>query len=85
MHLEILRRYYGDDIELVVNAPQAENIESYPGNALRLGAVGRDVVTMQAALNRISQNYPAIPKINPVNGIFTTHMEPVPADFQPNR
>ena len=65
-----------------MNAPQAENIESYPGNALRLGAVGRDVVTMQAALNRISQNYPAIPKINPVNGIFTTHMEQSVRQFQ---
>lgn len=80
--LEILRRYYGDDIELVVNAPQAENIESYPGTALRLAAVGRDVVTMQAALNRISQNYPAIPKINPVNGIFTAQMEQAVRQFQ---
>lgn len=37
---------------------------------------------MQAALNRISQNYPAIPKINPVNGIFTTDMEQSVRQFQ---
>lgn len=61
--MEILRHYYGDDIELVVNAPIQDITQSYPGNPLRLGSVGEEVAVVQTSLNRISQNYPAIPKI----------------------
>lgn len=61
--LEILRSYYGNDIELVVGAPVAEQRETYPGTPLRLGSVGPYVLLVQVALNRISQNYPAIPKV----------------------
>ena len=67
--MEILRHYYGDNIELVVDAPIQDLTDSYPGTPLRLGSVGRDVVIVQAMLNRISQNYPAIPKIT-ADGIF---------------
>ena len=38
--MEILRHYYGDDIELVVNAPIQDITQSYPGSSLRLGSVG---------------------------------------------
>ena len=64
--MEILRHYYGDDIELVVNAPIQDITQSYPGSPLRLGSVGEEVAVVQTSLNRISQNYPAIPKIQPV-------------------
>ena len=67
---EILQYYYGDDIELVPNAPIMNISESYPGTPLQLGSTGPFVTSIQSALNRISQNYPAIPKINPVDGIF---------------
>ena len=67
---EILQYYYGDDIELVPNAPISNISESYPGVPLQLGSTGPFVTSIQSALNRISQNYPAIPKINPVDGIF---------------
>ena len=36
--MSILRRYYGDDIELVVNAPVQDLRSSYPGTPLRLGS-----------------------------------------------
>ena len=68
--VEILRRYYGDDIELVNDAPIQDITESYPGEPLRVGALGDDVQLIQVALNRISRNYPAIPKISPVTGTF---------------
>lgn len=68
--VEILKRYYGDDIELVVDAPIRDLTLSYPGSPLRLGDTGPNVVIVQAMLNRISQNYPAIPKVYPATGVF---------------
>lgn len=68
--LEILQYYYGDDIEIVQNAPIRSGIESYPGTPLEVGDAGNEIKTIQVQLNRISNNYPAIPKINPSNGIF---------------
>ena len=68
--VEILRHYYGDNIELVVDAPIQDMITSYPGTPLRRGSAGPDVAVVQAMLNRISQNYPAIPKISPASGAF---------------
>lgn len=67
--LPILRNYYGRDIEIVPDAPKADYTESYPGTALRVGSRGRSVALIQTALNRISQNFPAIPKLS-VDGIF---------------
>lgn len=67
---QILQRYYGTNIELV-QAAQVRNIESsYPGTALRLGSSGTAVSTIQRQLNRIRRNYPAIPEISPVDGVF---------------
>ena len=68
--VEILKYYYGDDIEIVTNAPMEGVTESYPGTPLRLGSTGPAVTVVQVSLNRISQSYPAIPKINPVDGIY---------------
>ena len=67
--VEILRTYYGEDVELVVNAPVQTGSESYPGSPLRVGSIGPYVGYLQVALNRISQNYPAIPKI-PISNLF---------------
>ncbi len=80
--VEILRYYYGDDIEIVDNAPVRGITESYPGTALRSGSTGPYVTVIQSALNRISQNYPAIPKINPVDGIFGPQTESAVRQFQ---
>ena len=80
--MEILRRYYGDKIELVTNAPVLGIQRSYPGTPLRVGSSGEDVVVVQASINRISQSYPAIPKIYPVDGIFGRDTENAVKKFQ---
>ena len=80
--LEILRFYYGDDIEIVTNAPMAGITESYPGIPLRVGSRGPDVTVVQTSLNRIGQNYPAIPKVSPVDGIFGPQTEAAVKAFQ---
>ena len=67
---EILQYYYGNDIGIVENAPIDANIPSYPNVPLRVGSSGNDVKTIQLQLNRIRQNYPAIPLIENPNGIF---------------
>ncbi len=67
---EILQYYYGDNIELVENAPVQAIEESYPGSPLVVGSAGNDVIIFQRQLNRIARNYPAIPKIDITTGIF---------------
>lgn len=79
---DILRYYYGDDINIIENAPIASNVESYPGFPLKLGSSGNEVLTIQRQLNRIAVNYPSIPTITNVNGIFGTQTEDAVKQFQ---
>lgn len=78
---QILRSYYGD-VEIVANAPVQDYMSSYPGTPLRRGSVGPNVVVVQTELNRISQNYPAIPKVSAVDGIFGAATENSVTAFQ---
>ena len=78
---QILRSYYGN-VEIVNNAPVQGITSSYPGTPLRRGTSGPSVVTIQTELNRISQSYPAIPKISPVDGIFGAQTEASVRRFQ---
>lgn len=78
---QILRSYYGN-VEIVNNAPIQGITSSYPGTPLRRGTTGPSVVVIQTELNRISQSYPAIPKINPVDGIFGAQTEAAVRRFQ---
>ncbi len=78
----IIQYYYGDDVEVVVNAPIAENVPSYPGTPLRSGDLNESVRRMQLYLNRISVNYPAIPKIVNVVGRFDENTENAVRAFQ---
>lgn len=80
--VEILENYYGNTIEIVTDAPVADNQPSYPGTPLRLGDNGNDVLTKQIQLNRISKNYPAIPKIDTVDGVFALSTEEAVRAFQ---
>ncbi len=80
--MEILRHYYGNDIELVVDAPIQDITASYPGTPLQLGSVAQNVTVVQAMINRISQNYPAIPKISPVTGVFEEDTRDAVLSFQ---
>ncbi len=79
---EILQRYYGNDIELVQNVP-VENIpESAPTVPLGEGDAGFEIELLQRKLNRISLNYPGIPKIYPVDGFFDTSTTDAVRKFQ---
>ncbi len=78
---QIIRSYYGN-VELVTNAPVQGYTSSYPGRLLRRGTTGPGVVVIQTELNRISQAYPAIPKISPVDGIFGAQTEAAVRKFQ---
>ncbi len=79
--LEILRYYYGNDIRI----RESNNIEdaqaSYPG-ILRIGSSGQEVFEMQEFLNAIAVNYPIIPVIFPVNGVFEENTEAAVRAFQ---
>lgn len=78
---QIIRSYYGD-VEIVNNAPVQGITSSYPGTPLRRGTTGPSVVTVQVMLNRISQSYPAIPKVPTVDGIFGSRTEASVRKFQ---
>lgn len=78
---QILRSYYGN-VETVLNAPIRGITSSYPGTPIQRGSTGPNVVVIQTSLNRISQNYPAIPKISAVDGIFGSRTEATVIAFQ---
>ncbi len=78
---QILRSYYGN-VEIVPNAPIRGITASYPGTPLQRGSSGPNVVVLQVSLNRIAQNYPAIPKIPAVDGIFGSRTEASVRAFQ---
>ena len=67
---EILQFYYGEDIDLIRSTEIRAAAPSYPGIPQEKGMVGSDVQTIQIQLNRIAQNFPAIPKIADADGIF---------------
>lgn len=78
---EILRFYYGEDITFP-NAPVISGVpESYPGSPLRLGDNGPAVRTIQEQLNRISNNYPLIPKVR-TTGNFDEATQEAVTTFQ---
>ena len=79
---QILQYYYGDDIDVVTDAPVSSRTASYPGRPLRRGSVGEDVRTVQRVLNRIGMNFPAIPPIRDTGGIFDLSTEQAVRAFQ---
>lgn len=81
-YMEILKNYYGDNIELKKSSDIRGIEESYGGTPLKIGSTGEDVETIQKQLNRISNNYPAISKIEPVNGEFDSQTEAAVKAFQ---
>ena len=78
---DILTRYYGEGIEIVRNVPVEPAGSSYPGSPLRRGDIGQNVSRIQIELNRVSQNYPAIPKVT-VDGVFGEETEASVRAFQ---
>ena len=67
--IQILRNYYGSSI-YIDTAEEISGIpSSWPGYDLSVGSSGSKVRQMQQQLNRIHQNYPAIPTVT-ADGIF---------------
>lgn len=67
--VQILRNYYGSSI-YINTADEISGIpSSWPGYDLSVGSSGSKVRQMQQQLNRIHQNYPAIPTVT-ADGIF---------------
>lgn len=67
--IQILRNYYGSNI-YIDTAEEISGIpSSWPGYDLSVGSSGSKVRQMQQQLNRIHQNYPAIPTVT-ADGIF---------------
>jgi peptidoglycan hydrolase-like protein with peptidoglycan-binding domain len=80
--IEILRRYYGQDIEIVSDTPIENSVSSAPPIPLKEGDTGRDVELLQRRLNRISVNFPRIPKIYPADGLFDLSTTDAVKEFQ---
>lgn len=79
---DILANYYGTNISIVDDAPVQNIRESYPGSPLSFGSSGEPVRSIQVKLNRISKNYPAIPKIPFPDGSFQAETERAVRTFQ---
>ncbi len=79
---QILQNYYGQNINILTDTPIIAFGESYPGRPLRVGEDSNDVKIIQTELNRISDNYPAIPKIQNENGLFGIDTEEAVKEFQ---
>ena len=80
--MDILRYYYGDDIELVTDAPVMGLQQSYPGAPLRRGDRGAAVAQLQTMLNQVSRDFPAIPRLREVDGVFDADTEEAVRAFQ---
>ncbi len=78
---QIIRYYYGDDVNIISDVPVESTSESYPGTPIRLGDVGTEVLRVQILLNAISSNYPAIPKV-PTGAVFGESTENAVKAFQ---
>ncbi len=67
--IEIIHYYFGSD--MYINTAEAISgvPSSWPGYNLSIGSSGQKVYQMQEQLNRIRQNYPAVPYVSP-DGIF---------------
>ena len=80
---EILTYYYGDDINIeTTDDIRANTEESAPVVPLTIGSVNDQVRVAKIRLNRISKNYPSIPKIAQTDGIFLQDTEAATRRFQ---
>ena len=80
--VEILKNYYGNDINIIYNAPVENNILTYPGFIVGPGTAGDFVRMIKIQLNRIGQNYPAIPVIRDDSVYYTVELENAVRKFQ---
>ena len=67
--IQIIHYYYGSDMYINTAVAVSGVPSSWPGYNLNIGASGDKVLQIQQQLNRIAQNYPAIPRIA-ADGIY---------------
>lgn len=79
--IEILRYYYGSNVFINSTDYVSGIPSSWPGSNLSRGSRSDKVRQMQEQLNRISQNYPLIPRIS-VDGIYGPRTEEAVKVFQ---
>lgn len=79
--LQILKYYYGNDIEIIRTSNIQSIPQSYPGSPIRQGDNGTAVFTLQRQLNRITKDYPFLGKLT-VDGIFGSRMAATVRAFQ---
>ena len=79
--LQILKYYYGSNIEIVRTHNIQAIPQSYPGSPLRQGDSGTAVFTLQRQLNRIAKDYPFFGKLT-VDGVFGPRMVSTVKTFQ---
>lgn len=79
--IEIIRYYYGNDMYINSTIFVSGVPSSFPGYNLSVGAQGAKVQQIQEQLNRISQNYPAIPRIV-ADGIYGERTKEAVETFQ---
>lgn len=79
--IEIIRYYYGNDM-YIATAEQISGVpSSFPGYNLSIGSSGEKVRQIQQQLNRIEENYPALPTLV-ADGIFGSMTEEAVRTFQ---
>lgn len=79
--LQILKNYYGN-VNIIYNAEVGDNTRTFPGFDVELGTSGNFVKMLKMQLNRIGQNYPAIPVILDDSNFFTVETEAAVKKFQ---
>ena len=67
--IEIIRYYFGNDMYINTAINVSGVPSSFPGYNLTIGASGEKVRQIQQQLNRIAQNYPALPTVS-ADGIY---------------
>jgi peptidoglycan hydrolase-like protein with peptidoglycan-binding domain len=81
--LQILRHYYGNDVEIARTDIIQDIRTTFPGTPMRLGSPpSRYIQEMQVYLNRIRQNFPLIPAIANPNGTFGADTDAAVRQFQ---
>ena len=79
--LQILKYYYGNNIEIVRTNNIQSIPQSYPGSPLQQGSTGSNVYTLQRQLNRITKDYPFLGLLT-VDGVFGPRMTATVKAFQ---
>ena len=79
--IEIIHYYYGSDMYINSTTYISGVPSSWPGYDLTIGSSGQKVLQLQQQLNRIAQNYPALPRVDE-DGIYGTDTANAVRTFQ---